>query len=154
MSWPVADLDTVRRLHVLAAAVPGAVVAETRIDAPFVQVRAVAADLQHELPCYLRRPLVHHRPARRTARCPRSRYAGLRARFDIVLRPGWCIIRSRFLLGGMAAVAEDDHTRFAFLSGVHIPAQRLAAPALAAFGRWAAPRTIDRFATRVRDRQE
>jgi len=53
MSWPVADLDTVRRLHVLAAAVPGAVVAETRIDAPFVQVRAVAADLQHELPCYL-----------------------------------------------------------------------------------------------------
>jgi hypothetical protein len=54
----------------------------------------------------------------------------------------------------MAAVAEDDHTRFAFLSGVHIPAQRLAAPALAAFGRWAAPRTIDRFATRVRDRQE
>lgn len=37
-----------------------------------------------------------------TARSP----LGMRARFDIVLRPGWCLMRSRFVIGGMAAVAE------------------------------------------------
>jgi uncharacterized membrane protein len=53
VSWPVAELDTIRRLRVLAAAVPGAVVAETVIDAPFEPVWAVAADLEHQLPAYL-----------------------------------------------------------------------------------------------------
>src|SRR5262249_29309378 len=53
MTWPVADLDAIRRLRVLAAAAPGAFVAETVIDAPFEQVWAVAADLEHELPAYL-----------------------------------------------------------------------------------------------------
>lgn len=154
MTWPVADLDAIRRLRVLAAAVPGAFVAETVINAPFEQVWAVAADLERELPAYL--PDVRsftitggdgeHLEARARG------YAGLRARFDIVLRPGWCVMRSRYLLGGMAAVPEGEQTRFAFLSGARIPAQRAAAPALSLIGRRAGPRVLTRFANRVHQR--
>jgi hypothetical protein len=152
MNWPVAELDAIRRLRVLAAAVPGALVAETTLDAPFEQVWAVAADLENELPRYLRdvRSLRITRADGEHLEAYARGYAGLRARFDIALRPGWCVMRSRFLLGAMAAVPDGDRTRFAFLSGVHIPAQRLAAPALRAVGRWAAPRVVDNLAERVR----
>jgi hypothetical protein len=152
MSWPVAELDAIHRLRVLEAAVPGAVVAETTLDAPFQQVWAVAADLENELPRYLRdvRSLRITRADGERLEAHARGYAGLRARFDIVLRPGWCVMRSRFLLGAMAAVADGERTRFAFLAGVHIPAQQLAAPALNALGRWAAPRVVDNFTQRVR----
>jgi hypothetical protein len=154
MSWPVAELDTIRRLRALAAAVPGAIVAETTLDAPFEQVWAVAADLEHELPAYLpdvRSFTITGRDGERLQAYARG-YAGLRARFDIVLRPGWCVMRSRFLLGGLAAVPDGPRTRFAFLGGVHIPAQRAAAPALTIVGNWAAPRVLSRFADRVHQR--
>ena len=154
MTWPVADLDAIHRLRALAAAVPGAFVAETVIDAPFDQVWAVAADLEHELPAYLpdvRSFTITHRNGERLEAHARG-YAGLRARFDIVLRPGWCVMRSRFLLGGMAAVPHDQQTRFAFLGGAHIPAQRAAAPVLGLFGRRAGPRVLTRFANRVHQR--
>jgi hypothetical protein len=152
MTWPVAELDAIRRLRVLAAAVPGAVVAETTIDAPFKHVWAVAADLENELPNYLRdvRSLRITRADGDRLEADARGYVVLRAHFDIVLRPGWCVMRSRFLLGAMAAVPDGEHTRFAFLSGVHIPAQRLAAPALRAVGRWAAPHVADNLAERVR----
>jgi hypothetical protein len=152
MSWPVAELDAIRRLHVLAAAVPGAVVAETMLDASFERVWAVAADLENELPQYLRdvRSLRITRADGERLEAYARGYAGLRARFDIMLRPGWCVMRSRFLLGAMAAVTHGERTRFAFLGGVHIPAQRLAAPALRAVGHWAAPRVLDKFTERVR----
>ena len=53
--WPVADLDPVRRLAVLAATVPGgAIVVEEVIDAPFERVWAVAGDLEHEFPLLVR----------------------------------------------------------------------------------------------------
>lgn len=155
MSWPVADLDVIRRLSVLAAAVPGAVVAETRIDAPFELVWAVAADLEQELPHYLpdvRALRVTQRSGERLEAYARG-YAGLRARFDILLRPGWCVMRSRFLLGGMAAIAEGDHTRVAFLTGTQLPGQSLAAPGLRVLGRWAAPRILANLTGRVRLRQ-
>lgn len=149
--WPVGELDAIRRLHVLGATLPGAAVAETTIDAPFEQVWAVAADLENELPAYLRdvRSLhVTSASGERLEAYARG-YAGLRAHFDIVLRPGWCVMRSRFLLGGMAAVPDGERTRFAFLGGVHIPAQRVAALPLSAIGRWSAPRVLENFAERV-----
>ena len=156
-TWPVGELDAIRRLRVLAAAVPGAAVAETTIDAPFERVWAVAADLENELPAYLpdvRSLRVTRADGERLEAHARG-YAGLRARFDIVLRPGWCVMRSRFLLGGMAAVADTadaDRTRFAFLTGVHIPAQRIAAPALRRIGQWAAPRVVASLTARVHAR--
>jgi hypothetical protein len=151
MTWPVADLDAIGRLRALAAAVPGAFVAETVIDAPFDQVWAVAADLERELPAYLpdvRSFTITRREGERLEARARG-YAGLRARFDIVLRPGWCVMRSRFLLGAMAAVPEGQQTRFAFLGGAHIPAQKAAAPALGLLGRRTVPRVLTRFTNRV-----
>ena len=151
-TWPAAELDAIRRLRVLAAAVPGAVVAEATLDAPFARVWSVAADLEHELPRYLTdvRSLRITGVQGERLRAHARGYAGLRARFDIVLRPGWCVMRSRFLLGAMAAVGDGDHTRFAFLTGAHIPAQRLAGPALAAVGHRVAPQVVARFGERVR----
>ncbi len=48
--WPVAELDPVRRLRVIAAATPGVIYAEQHIPAPFGEVWAVASDLKNELP--------------------------------------------------------------------------------------------------------
>jgi hypothetical protein len=122
----------------LAAAVPGAFVAETTLDAPFDQVWAVAADLEHELPAYLpdvRSFIVTRRDGERLQAHARG-YAGLRAHFDIVLRPGWCVMRSRFLLGGLAAVPDGQRT---FGSSAACTAQHARWPRLTAFGNWAAP---------------
>jgi len=47
--WPVAELDPVRCLHVLAAAA-GAVVVERVIPAPVEAVWSVASDLEREMP--------------------------------------------------------------------------------------------------------
>ena len=43
--WPTTDLDPVRRLRVLAAAIPGASVTERVMDAPWVDVWRVLSDL-------------------------------------------------------------------------------------------------------------
>lgn len=153
-TWPMAEVDPIRRLRVLAAAVPGAVVTETTYDAPFAQVWAVAADLEHELPMYLpdvRTLRITRRDGERLEAHARG-YAGMRARFDIVLRPGWCVMRSRLLLGGMAAVADQEQTRFAFLGGVHLPAQRALAPGLTLLGHVAGRHVLDRLAEQVRRR--
>ena len=152
MTWPVAEVDPIRRLHVLAAAVPGAVVVETNFDAPFAQVWAVAADLEYELPVYLpdvRTLRITRRDGERLEAHARG-YAGMRARFDIVLRPGWCVMRSRFLLGAMAAVPDQERTRFAFLGGVHVPGQRALAPGLRLLGHVAGQHVVDRLAEQVR----
>src|SRR5262249_61673304 len=96
MTWPAADLDAIRRLRALAAAVPGAFVAETVIDAPFDQVWAVAADLEHELPAYLpdvRSFTITRRDGARLPARPR-RHAGPRAPVGLVLRPrSWRVRR-------------------------------------------------------------
>jgi hypothetical protein len=136
--WPVAELDPVRRLRVMAAANPGTMFGETVIPARFEHVWAVAGDLEVELP-----RLIHDiRTARITARDGdrlevRARgHLGQRARFDVVLRPGWCWMQSRYLLGGMAAAPHPDGTRFAFLGGLRLPGIRVLHPLL---GRVAQP---------------
>jgi hypothetical protein len=53
---------------------------------------------------------------------------GQRARFDIVMRPGWCWMQSRFLHGGMAATTDPDGTRVAFTGALRVPGMRLVAP--------------------------
>jgi hypothetical protein len=136
-NWPAADLDPVRRLRVLAASVKFPVyVTEVVLPVPLAQVWAVASDLQHVLPRCL--------PTVRDARIISadgdrlellaSGTLGQRARFDVVLRPGWCLMRSRFVLGAMAAVPEADGTRFASLGGFRLPGMRLATPLLTLAG--------------------
>ncbi|MGW4163282.1 hypothetical protein [Streptomyces sp. NPDC004788] len=137
--WPVADFDPVRRLHVIAASAPGAVrIGEAVLDAPFERVWALAQDLERTMPLWI--------PDVRTVRLDTSESPGaplrarihghtrLRATFAIDLAPGWCLMQSRLVLGGMAARPETDRTtRFAFLGGLRFPGARLLAPALRPF---------------------
>ncbi|MCC9309507.1 hypothetical protein LN042_20900 [Kitasatospora sp. RB6PN24] len=130
-NWIVAELDPVRRLRVLAAAVPGAVRhREIVLPVPVDRVWAVASDLERELP----RLLTTVRGFRFTGgegerlRAHAVGRFGQRADFDVVLRPGWCLMRSRFVLGAMAAVPEGEGTRFATLGGFRLPGARLLSP--------------------------
>ncbi|MGH3284728.1 MAG: SRPBCC family protein [Streptosporangiaceae bacterium] len=136
--WPVAELDPVRRLRVLAASLRFPVyLGEITVPAPLDVVWAVAADLEHELPRSL--------PTVRSARITREDgdrlellavgTLGQRARFDVVLRPGWCLMRSRFVLGAMAAIPDPvGGTRFASLGGLRLPGMRPARPLLTLAG--------------------
>jgi hypothetical protein len=152
--WPVADLDPVRRMRVIAAATPGAAYAEELIPAPFSAVWELASDLEHELPRMITDlrsfEITSTRGERMTARA--NGRLGQRARFDIVLRPGWCVMQSRFLIGGMAAVPETDGTRFAFLGGLRLPGMRLLAPVLHPAVQPLALRPIRRLEHRLRAR--
>jgi hypothetical protein len=125
--WPVAELDPVRRMRVIAAATPGVAYAEKLIPASFGAVWEAASDLEHELPRMVTDlrsfEITGARGERMTARA-RGRL-GQYARFNVVLRPGWCVMQSRFLIGGMAATPEGDSTRFAFLGGIRLPGIRL-----------------------------
>lgn len=113
------DLDAVRRLRVLAACVTGTTYAEALVSAPIDEVWAVAGDLEgelhHLLPDVKSFRILSIDGDRLSALA--KGYFGQRARFDVVLRPGWCWMQSRFLVGGLAAVSESGGTRFAFVGG-------------------------------------
>jgi hypothetical protein len=152
--WPVAELDAVRRMRVIAAATPGTAYAEKLIPAQFDAVWEAASDLEHELPRMITDlrsfEITSARGERMTARA-RGRL-GQSARFDVVLRPGWCLMQSRFIIGGMAAIPEGDGTRFAFLGGLRLPGMRLIDPLLRPVTRKLALRPISRLEHRLRTR--
>lgn len=131
--WPVAELDQVRQLRVLAAALPaGFYLREISLQQPAEHVWAKVTDLEEMLP----RCLATVRSAKILT--PTQLYAtsnlGLRAHFDVLMRPGLCVMRSRFVLGAMAAVPEENGTRFATLGGFRLPGSRLASPLLGMLG--------------------
>jgi hypothetical protein len=152
--WPVTELDPVRRMRVLAAAIPGVAYAEKLIPAPFSAVWDAASDLEHQLPRMITDlrsfEITSARAERMTARA-RGRL-GQRASFDVVLRPGWCVMQSRFLIGGMAAAPEGESTRFAFLGGLRLPGIRLLDPMLRAAAQPLALRPITRLEHRLQAR--
>jgi hypothetical protein len=121
--WPTAELDSVRRLRVIASATRHPTYAERYFDVPLEQLWSVVSDLEHELP--------HIVPGLRSFtltggdgdRLPGQAVSSLghRERFDVVLRPGWCLMKSRILTGGIAAVADGAGTRFAFFSSLRFP---------------------------------
>jgi hypothetical protein len=132
--WPAAELSPVRRLRVLAAVTPGTVYAEDVADADFTTVWALISDLEHELPHLitdLRSFTITSAAGDRLQASARGRL-GQRARFDVVLRPGWCVMQSRFLTGGLAAEPDGRGTRLAFFGGLRFPGIRLAQPLLPA----------------------
>ncbi|MEP7025340.1 MAG: hypothetical protein ABJB47_16400, partial [Actinomycetota bacterium] len=119
---------------VLAAATPGVVYAEDVVDAGFADVWAVISDLEHELPGLitdLRSFTITSAAGDRLEAHARGRL-GQRARFDVVLRPGWCVMQSRFLTGGLAAAPDGRGTRVAFFGGLRLPGIGVARPLLAA----------------------
>jgi hypothetical protein len=149
--WPVAKLDQVRRMRVIAAATPGVAYAERLIPAPFSAVWGAASDLERELPRMITDlrsfEITSTRGERMTARA-RGRL-GQYAQFDVVLRPGWCLMQSRFLIGGMAAVPEGAGTRFAFLGALRLPGMKLLGPLLRPAVRKLALRPIRRLEQRL-----
>jgi len=151
--WPVAELDAVRRLRVLASA-SGGLYAEGVIRAPFDRVWAVVGDLEGELPHYLpdvRRLGITATTGDRLEAYARGRL-GLRARFDGVLRPGWCVLQSRFLIGGLAAVPDGQGSRVAFLGSFRVPGLRLLRPFLAPLERRVGRMVLRRLEARVHAR--
>ena len=148
--WPRAELDPVRRLRVLAAPIRGARVSERVVDDAVERVWALLSDLEGtfcDIQPDMRRVRVLHRDGDRLIALAHSRY-GMRARFDGVLRPGWCWLQSRFLLIGMAAATEPGGgTRVALTGGVRVPSRA----ALVPIGvRREAERALDRLQTQLR----
>ncbi|MFI6580888.1 hypothetical protein [Embleya sp. NPDC050493] len=123
-------VDAVARLRTLTAAIPGARVVEGVVPAPFADVWAVMGDLEQGFGRFqpdMRHVRVSRRDGDRVEAYARSRY-GMRARFDGILRPGWCWLQSRFVIIGMAAVAEHDTTRVALTGGVRVPGRAAIVP--------------------------
>lgn len=123
VAWPIAELDPVRRLRVMAAAVPGAAIAERLLPAPLDAVWPLVADLERSV------PQGSHVTALRIVGADGDRlesdvrgHLGLREDLRGVLRPGWCWLESRLLVLGMAAGMETaDATRIAYLFALRIP---------------------------------
>ncbi|GAA2515881.1 hypothetical protein [Streptomyces longisporus] len=150
-NWPTAELDPVRRLRVLAGGLHAVMYADAHLDLPITEVWAVASDLEHELP--------HLVPTLRAFRCyPTSEdrqlawaYGplGHTARFDVLLQTGWCLMQSRYVVGGMAAVPEGSGTRFAVLGGLRQPWSTPFQRALRPLGRSRGLTMVDRAARRA-----
>jgi len=147
--WPVADLDPLRKLRVMAAATPGTDMTELTIDAPPEAVWQVVSNLRVEMPRLVRDfRTVTVTPGSGDRLVMHARgYLGQRARFDVVIRPGWCWMQSRFLLCGMAAVPDPSGTRFGFLGGIRAPGVTLLHPLLHLIGPAAV--RLDRLETDV-----
>lgn len=122
-TWPVAQLDPVRRLRALAAALPGAAIVERVIPLPLDVVWALASDLERAVPrseWHVRALHITRREGERLEALVIGP-AGVRDRFAGVLRPGWCWMQGRALYIGMAATPVPGGTRFALVAGLRLP---------------------------------
>jgi hypothetical protein len=151
--WPVADLDPVRHLHVMAAVVRGARVTERVLDAPMAEVWAVLTDFEGGFATVqpdMRRVRVARRDGEQVSVTAVSR-RGFRARLHGTARPGWCWLQSRFLIIAMAAASEPDgRTRVALTGGVRLPRRAAIVPIGA---RREARRSLDRLETTIAQRR-
>jgi hypothetical protein len=99
------DLDPIDRLTILAAALPGAVVRQRQIAAPFDAVWRVIADLEHATPRY-EPGVAHLRVIERHGQFLRllvQDTAGREEMMDARLRPGWCLMQSATVVVAFAA---------------------------------------------------
>lgn len=153
MTWPIGEFDDLRRLRVLHAAMPGTVLAETMLPAAFDEVWSVLGDPEQGFPGLVpdvRSIQITARDGERMRAVVRGR-SGLRGSFDLILRPGWCLMQSRFVVFGMAAAPagdERDGTRFGYLSGVRVPGMRLVSPLLTPVRQRFAATVLRRFEAR------
>lgn len=115
---PGADpIDPIDRLAILAAALPGAAVAQRRIAAPFDAVWRVIADMEHATPRF--------EPGVAQVRLIEQRgeflrllvrdTAGREDTMDARLRPGWCVMQSATIVIAFAARDMGDQTLLAHL---------------------------------------
>ncbi|MEV8536272.1 hypothetical protein [Streptomyces sp. NPDC051211] len=127
----MSGIGTVHKLHVMAAGVRGARVAERVLPAPFEEVWAVMGDLEGEFGRFqpdMRGVRVLRVSGDRVEALARSRH-GFRAHLRGFVRPGWCWLQSRFLIIGMAAEEEPGGgTRVALTGGVRVPGRAAVVP--------------------------
>jgi hypothetical protein len=132
--WPTAQLNPVRQLRVLAEVLPGVGLVERVLDAPYERVWSFLADLEHSVPAFdpmVRSLRVLSRQGSRLVVVTRTSFLPLSSRFEVELHDGWCLMRSRTYLVGMAAEPLGDQTRYAHLEGLpchHAPALRILRP--------------------------
>ena len=119
MTYPGAssDIDPVDRLTILAAALPGAAVAQRRIAAPFDAVWRVIADLENATPRY-EPGVAHVRVIEQRGELLRllvQDTTGREHAMDARLRPGWCLMQSATVVIGFAARRLGSQTLLAHL---------------------------------------
>ncbi len=126
-------LDPVRRLRILAGALPGCGYVERVLDAPFDAVWAVGGDLVAGVPRFestVSRVEVERRDDDRLVVTTHG-LIGPRRVFEAILRPGWCWMQSGPILVGMAATpTPDGRTLFAHVEGTRFGATRVLRPFL------------------------
>jgi hypothetical protein len=141
--WPVADLDPVRRMRVLASALPAGAYAQLRVDAPFERVWGYLADMDRSIPELI--SFIRRFELGADGSAVATGLLGNRGRFDVELRDGWCVMQDRFVVGGFAAVADGDGTLVAGCGAVRTRGVRKVVPLL--FGE----RSVLRTLTRIRE---
>jgi hypothetical protein len=150
MTWPIADFDDLRRLRVLAAATPYARLGETVLATPFDEFWTSLADVEVSFPGLLpdvRRVRVRARDGERLELRVRA-FSGLRGRFEVTMRPGWCVMRSRTLMFAMAAAPSAAGTRFAYTTALRLRGRQVYGPLLGPLQARLVRRTLSRFEAR------
>ena len=128
-AWPVAGLDPVRQMRVLSAALPGTGLVERVLNQPYDQVWARVEDMESTVPGF--DPLVgslqiveRDESGEHLKVVARAPWLRVPTRFDVELRPGWCLMQSKVYVVGMAAVpVAEGRTHYAQMEG---PPQRWA----------------------------
>ncbi|ACU74993.1 hypothetical protein Caci_6139 [Catenulispora acidiphila DSM 44928] len=145
--WPTADLDPVRRMRVLASALPSSAYAELRVDAPFGRVWRYLADMDRSVPELI--GFIRRFELAADGSAVATGLLGNRGRFDVELREGWCVMQDRFVVGGFAAVAQDGGgaTLLAGCGAVRTAGIRRVVPLL--FGERTVLRTLGKVRSRV-----
>lgn len=125
--WPASELDPVRRMRILVAAMPQAAFRERVLDAPFDDVWRLASDLEQGTPQWKKdvTALAILQQEDERLEVEIRSYFRVRMRLSAVLRPGWCIMQGRLLAVGMAAVPDGERTRFAHFQTVRLPGSRV-----------------------------
>lgn len=147
-TWPTTDLDAIARMRILRGSVYAPMYTECHLDAPLDRVWEAAANLERLpdlIPTMQEFRVLASDGERIRAVAISGGHGWLMSYFDVRLTPGWCLMQSRRIIGGMAAVTEGSGTRFAVLGGVRIPGARLLRPLLATYGSAAAGRMIRRL---------
>ena len=141
--WPVAGLDPVARLRVLAGALDGCVLTERVVEATVDDLWSYLADLEHigSFDQFVGR--VRIRDRRPSADDPAVEELAITAHVPawgpglpmaVRLEPGLCLMHGwrRLYFVGMAVadVGDGVHVRHAHLEGVPLPGARLLRPLL------------------------
>jgi hypothetical protein len=131
-TWPTSEIDPVRRMRILVAALPRAAFRERVLDAPFDAVWRVASDLEQATPLWEKNVAalaILQQEADRLEVRIRSPF-GISLRARAVLRPGWCVMQGRLFAVGMAATPEGARTRFAHFEAIRLAGSSVLRPLL------------------------